>query len=260
MLFSIITVSFNAEKTIAATLDSILEQGIEDIEVIVIDGASTDGTVNMLHQYKGSFHGKLRWQSEPDNGIYDAMNKGVALAQGEFVNFLNCGDSYLPKALANVAETIRLHPKTQVAYGIARYFDDRGEVRLIRECHTRFRERNICHQSIWYKRDLFDKYGMYDLAYRYLADYDLNIRLFQAGVLFCPVDAIVVNYSLEGVSSAPDNSEAGQKEAMTIFYRHKMVDHAHYKWFMGSFTRRRFFSALRTMARKCYLLFSRSKQ
>ena len=260
MFFSIITVSFNAEKTIAATLDSILEQDFEDFEVIVTDGASTDETVKILRQYEERFHGKLRWKSEPDNGIYDAMNKGVALAQGEFVNFLNCGDSYWPKALANVAEAIRLHPETQVAYGLARYFDAQGEMRLIREHHTRFREWNICHQAIWYKRDLFSQYGMYDLAYRYLADYDLNIRLFQAGVLFRPVDAIVVNYSLEGVSSDKSNSETGQKEAMTIYYRHKMVDQAHYKWFMGSFARRRIFSSIRTTARKIYLLFSRAKQ
>ncbi len=257
MLFSIITVSFNAAKCISETLESILAQGYDDMEVIVVDGASTDGTIEIIREYEAKMHGRLRWLSEPDKGIYDAMNKGIALAKGDFVNFLNCGDSYTYNALASVSETINLHRDAQVIYGISRYFDDKGEIRLIRESHLRLRDRNICHQSIWYKRELFDKYGVYDLRYRFMADYDMNIRLFQAGTVFLPIDAIVVNYSMSGVSSDSSNTENGQKEAMTVFYKHGMVDEAHYKWFMGNFARRRFINGPRTLARNCYLFLSR---
>jgi len=257
MLFSVITVSFNAAKVISETLDSILGQDFYDMEVIVVDGASTDGTVDIIRQFEAKFQGRLRWLSEPDNGIYDAMNKGIALAKGDFVNFLNCGDSYMPNALASVSEAILLHQDAQVIYGISRYFDDDGEIRLIRENHLRLRDRNICHQSIWYRRELFDKHGSYDLQYRFLADYDMNIRLWQAGVVFLPIDALVVNYSMSGVSSVSSNTEDGQKEAMTIFFKHGMVDKAHYKWFMGSFARRRIIDRLRTLARNCYYFFAR---
>ncbi|MBQ7652056.1 MAG: glycosyltransferase [Victivallales bacterium] len=257
MLFSVITVSFNAAKVISETLDSILGQEFDDMEVIVVDGASTDGTVDIIRQYEAKFQGRLRWLSESDQGIYDAMNKGIALAKGDFVNFLNCGDSYMPNALARVAEQIHLHEDAQVVYGISRFFDDDGEVRLIRENHLRLRDRNICHQAIWYRRELFGKYGIYDLQYRFMADYDMNIRLCQAGVPFLPIDVVVVNYSMAGVSSDSNNSEEGQKETMTIFFKHGMVDKAHYKWFMGSFARRRIVDRVRTMARNCYYFFAR---
>ena len=253
MQFTTIVVSLNAFNLISGTLDSILEQDCDDYEVVLVDGASTDGTLEIIRQYETKFQGKLRWISEPDRGIYDAMNKGIAMSKGNFVNFLNCGDTYEPQAFAHIREAIRLKPETQVAYGISRYFDDTGEVRLIRECHTRFRERNICHQSIWYHRDLFEKFGVYDLQYRFLADYDFNIRLYQNGAVFNPVDAIVVNYSLTGISSCNTNEEEGQKEAMSIFYSHNLVDKAHYDWFMGSFGRRRFLNKLRDLARKFYL-------
>ena len=169
MMFTTIVVSLNAVKYINGTLDSILGQDCDDYEVVLVDGASTDGTLESIRQYETIFQGKLRWISEPDKGIYDAMNKGIAMAKGDFVNFLNCGDTYVPKAFTHIGKLIRQKPETQVAYGISRYFDDTGEVRLIRECHTRFRERNICHQSLWYQRSLFDKYGAYDLQYRFLA-------------------------------------------------------------------------------------------
>ena len=257
MKLTTIVVSLNAQKRLASTLDSILAQEYDELEVIAVDGGSTDGTVDVLKQYEGRFQGRLHWRSEPDKGIYDAMNKGIARATGDYVNFLNCGDSYAPQALVQVAELIQLHPEVDVAYGISRYFDDKGEVRLIRESHTRFRDRNICHQSIWYRRVLFAKYGNYDLKYRFLADYDLNIRLFQAGAVFHALDAIVANYSLDGVTSSDAHNEEGQKEAMAIFYEHHLVDKAHYDWFMGSFSRRRLFTPIRTLARRCYLAIAR---
>ena len=257
MKLTTIVVSLNAKKSLAGTLDSILAQEYGDLEVIAVDGGSTDGTVEILKQYEAKFQGRLQWSSEPDKGIYDAMNKGIAKATGVYVNFLNCGDSYAPQALERVAEQIRLHHDVDVVYGISRYIDSQGEVRLIRENHTRFRERNICHQSIWYRRELFVKHGAYDLKYRFLADYDLNIRLFQAGAVFHPLDAVVANYSLDGVTSSDAHAEEGQKEAMTIFYEHHMVDKAHYDWFMGSFTRRRFFTKLRSMARNAYLFIAK---
>lgn len=257
MLFSVITVSYNAAKCISETLESVLAQSINDLEVIVVDGGSTDGTVDIIRQFEAKFQGRLRWLSEPDKGIYDAMNKGISLAKGDFVNFLNCGDSYMPNALVSVSEEICLHRDAQVIYGISRFFDDDGEVRLIRENHLRLRDRNICHQAIWYRRELFDKFGVYDLQYRFMADYDMNIRLCQAGVVFLPINALVVNYSMAGVTSDSNNKDEGQRETMTIFYRHDMVDKAHYKWFMGSFARRRIVNRLRTLARNCYYFFAR---
>lgn len=257
MLFTTITVCYNPGEALGRTLDSIAAQNRADLEIWVIDGGSTDGTVEELRRREQQLAGQLHWLSEPDGGIYEAMNKGIVRAAGDYVNFLNCGDTYEPQALAAVAMAVAAHPEAQVLYGISRYVNGDGvEVRLIREHHTCFRERNICHQSLWYRRDVFAAFGNYDLTYRLLADYDFNIRLWQGGAAFLPLDAIVVTYRLDGVSSDVRHMEEGQKETMTIFHSHGMVDTAQYRWFMGSFRRHRLLERLRGWARKTYFFFA----
>ena len=92
MLFSIITVCFNSEKTIEQTIKSVLEQSFQNYEYIIVDGASKDCTVDIIRRYEPMFKGKLKWISEPDNGIYDAMNKGIGMARGELIGIINSDD------------------------------------------------------------------------------------------------------------------------------------------------------------------------
>ena len=94
MKISVITATWNSGVTIGQTLESVLRQGYRDVEVIVIDGQSTDNTLDIVREYEGRFEGRLRWISEPDRGLYDAMNKGIAMATGDVVGILNSDDFY----------------------------------------------------------------------------------------------------------------------------------------------------------------------
>ena len=94
MKISIITPCLNSAKTIRQTIESVLNQTYQDIEYIIVDGASTDGTLEIIQEYEDQFQGRMQYVSEPDNGIYDAMNQAVGYAKGAFLIFLNCGDVF----------------------------------------------------------------------------------------------------------------------------------------------------------------------
>ena len=178
-LISVITPTFNSGAKIAATVASVLSQRKGLYEFLVIDGGSTDGTLAHLRA-QGS---ALRYVSEPDEGIYDAMNKGIRLTSGKFLYFLGAGDRLLPGVLEAVAAEIRKLPcqgqtsQPTLLYGnvdwssYSRPYDGRfNRSKLLR--------RNICHQAIFYQRSVFERLGFYNTKYRSLADWEFNIRCF----------------------------------------------------------------------------------
>ncbi len=178
-LISVITPTFNSGTKIAATIASVLSQEEGLYEFLVIDGGSTDGTLAHLRAQGPA----LRYLSEPDEGIYDAMNKGIRLSSGKFLYFLGAGDRLLPGVLEAVAAEIRKLPRQgqtsqpTLLYGnvdwsdYSRPYDGR---------FTRFKllRRNICHQAIFYQRSVFERRGFYNTKYRSLADWEFNIRCF----------------------------------------------------------------------------------
>ena len=123
MKFSIIICTYNSAGRLPKTLDSILAQACDDFEVIVVDGASTDGTLDVIKDYAEKFAGKLRWISEKDSGIYNAMNKGVKIANGEFLNVIGAGDWIERDALENARKCIEGNPDTDAVYGKTRIWD-----------------------------------------------------------------------------------------------------------------------------------------
>lgn len=171
--FSIITVCRNEEANIRSTCESITKQTFKNFEWIVIDGASTDQTVKILEEFR---HNMTQLISEPDNGIYDAMNKGIDLAKSEYVVFMNGGDTFATNhALALVANA----PQKDLIYGDLRYDSKSGEVRSYPDY---FRSSDLLkwmipHQASFYRRTLFKKYGNYDTRYRIAGDYELNVRM-----------------------------------------------------------------------------------
>jgi len=202
MLFSIITVCYNSAKTIRRTFDSVLAQDFDDYEYIVVDGASKDNTVEIIKEYEPKFGGRMHWISEPDGGIYDAMNKGVAMARGEYLNMMNSDDFFEFDALSFVAEAREKESGAGVYYGISRLIEPDGqESSLIRLHHSHLNEDTLQHQSCFFRADLHRKYGKYDTQYRIAADYDFCLKLLNAGEKFCPVDRVLANFSLSGVSS-----------------------------------------------------------
>jgi glycosyltransferase involved in cell wall biosynthesis len=204
-LISVITPTFNSGAKIAATVASVLSQRKGLYELLVIDGGSTDNTLVHLRA-QGP---ELRWLSEPDEGIYDAMNKGIRLTSGEFLYFLGAGDRLLPGVLEAVAAEIRKLPSQgetsrptllygNVGSGCSRPYDGRfNRFKLLR--------RNICHQAIFYQRSVFERLGFYNTKYRLLADWEFNIRCFNdQGVhkLYIPIR--IADYEGGGKSQMPD--------------------------------------------------------
>jgi glycosyltransferase involved in cell wall biosynthesis len=178
-LISVITTTFNSGEKIAATVDSVLSQRKDLYEYLVIDGGSTDGTLAHLSAQGPA----LRYLSEPDEGIYDAMNKGIRLTSGKFLYFIGAGDRLLPGVLEAVAAEISNLPDQSQAlqpnflYGdvdwsiFKRPYDGRFD-------RSKLLRRNICHQAIFYQRSVFERVGLYNTKYRLLADWEFNIRCF----------------------------------------------------------------------------------
>jgi len=208
-LFSIILPTLNAESVIAACLDSIAGQTLRDYEVLVLDGLSRDHTAAVIGRCQASLGGRLTLCSERDQGIYDAMNRGVARARGQWLYFLGADDRlHHPQILEQVAAFLRANPDCRLAYGdvILRSTSSRyGGAFDLDELLFR---RNICHQAIFYRRDVFAGIGPYNLRYRIWADWDLNLRCFGNPALVARyMDIVVADYDDTGGLSLKEDEE-----------------------------------------------------
>lgn len=180
MLVSIITPSFNQARYIEATLDSVLSQDYPEIEYIVMDGGSTDGTVDILKRYE---HRLAGWVSEKDRGQTDAINKGFARARGEVLAWLNSDDTYQPGAVREAVEALRAHPEAALVYGDANYIDETGRVigrfpaaqtdyRRLRQGYV-----HIPQQAAFWRASRWRQVGPLDDSFFFAMDYDLWVRL-----------------------------------------------------------------------------------
>lgn len=211
---SVITVVRNAEATIERCIRSVVAQGIPDLQYIVIDGCSTDGTLERLHRHADSIDVLV---SEKDSGLYDAMNKGLSLARGRLVHFLNADDLYAdPGALRRVLDAAT---EEAVYYGKLHYVD-RGRVRCLGSAFSLAREirkSTVPQPALFVPRQFYDEVGGFDLSLRIAADYDMVLRLARRyPVRFIPT--VVTEMHAGGVSYVrPDQTF---KEAMTVSVRH----------------------------------------
>ncbi len=170
MKFSIITVTYNSLATVEKTILSVINQTCHDYEYIVIDGGSIDGTKDVIEKYKSHI---TYWKSEPDNGIYDAMNKAVRHANGDWLYFINSDDAFCNN------QVLEFVSKKMLSKGVVYYGDVLmipgniiylGKFNKRKMCMT-----NICHQAIFYPKEVFNKYE-YETKYRLYADWYLNIQ------------------------------------------------------------------------------------
>ena len=194
---SVVTVCYNAVDCIEQTMLSVLDQTYHDIEYIIIDGGSTDGTVDIIKKYADRL---AYWISEPDKGIYDAMNKGIAVATGDYINFMNAGDTFRDQSsIYTYVDVIK--PESEIIYGdvIIKYhsrFQYRKPLRLdhLSECLP------FCHQSVIVKTGLL-RDRQFDTSYRILGDYDFFYSCYKRGLCFQYIpEALSVYDSTEGVS------------------------------------------------------------
>lgn len=226
MLFSVITVSFNSAKTISTTLESMLAQSCSDYEYIIVDGASKDDTVEIIKSYESKFKGKMRWLSEPDTGICDAMNKGIRMSQGDLIGILNSDDNYVPDALKSIKDAVSKTPNADVYYGIVRNcFSDGREKELIRNHHNELAlGQTLHHPGCFISRKTHERVGYYDTTYHICGDFDMFYRIYKAKSCFCPVNKIITNYIEGGVSMSFNM----HREGNAIRYKYGLISYRKY--------------------------------
>ncbi|MEO7534677.1 MAG: glycosyltransferase family 2 protein [Ferruginibacter sp.] len=212
---SVIIPTFNAEKTIAKALDSILFQAFSNYEILVLDGKSADGTLEIIKSYAEK-NECITWLSKKDDGIYDAMNNGIKKAKGDWIIFMGSDDSFFSDdVLLRVNNAIGENKASRMIYGNVHLnksigFENESLV-YGGEFHTRrILYANICHQSIFYHQSLFQELGVFNTKYKLLADWDFNLRCFN---LANPhyLDIIVSNYFV-GSTSAQNVDDLFKKD------------------------------------------------
>jgi glycosyltransferase involved in cell wall biosynthesis len=171
VLFSVIIPSYNCERKLEATIESVLSQQAGLYELIVVDGGSIDKTLDVIRKYEG----RLRFVSEPDRGVYDAMNKGVRMSTGKYVFILGAGDRLKDGVLVRVAKMLPDEPS--FVYGDA-YLERHGVLMGGALDKADFIRTNICQQAIFYERTIFDLLGGFDLRYKVYADWAFNMKCF----------------------------------------------------------------------------------
>lgn len=186
MKISIITATFNSEQTLRDTLDSILRQTYKDVECIIVDGASKDGTMDIVREYEPRFEGRMRWVSEPDMGIYDAMNKGIRMASGDVVGVLNSDDFYYDERVVEDIADAFGHDGVDCVYGNLVFVDAKDKSAVVRtwkgskyESGAFLRGWHPAHPTFYAKRGCFEKYGSFDLSYAVSADFELMLRFIE---------------------------------------------------------------------------------
>lgn len=218
--FSIVTVCFNAENCICPTMNSVLKQNYKNFEYLIVDGASTDGTLDKIREYAGK-DARIQWISEKDSGVFNAMNKGIHMARGDFLLFLNAGDEFhsediLEKAAAAATEADIL--VGDVAFknesGLKKHVYSVGE-ELVKNLR---RGESVCHQVIFASRDsLVDGF---DEHFTTCADYDWICRQVKAGKVFKKLDAVVVDYDVSGITFQTRYQKNHWKEYFEVIGRY----------------------------------------
>lgn len=221
---SIITVCLNSAGTMEQTIQSVISQGYPNIEYIIIDGGSTDGTLDIIYKYEKYI---ARWISEPDAGIYDAMNKGIKMATGDYISFLNSDDWYTKEAICYVA-----HDIMQTEMSIACYGANLCSGNEVRKWDNKFAEdmRNIryanfyCHQAVFAKRCIYEEQGGFDLKYKISADYEWLLRMYDNGLDISYKNYAVVNFRLGGLSSSQEAEMAKEAKEIALLALIKLKD------------------------------------
>lgn len=212
-LITVVTVVYNGEKTLEQTILSVINQTYDNVEYIIVDGESTDGTLDIIRKYEDRIDW---WQSEPDDGIYDAMNKGIELANGGYIAMLNSGDSYIDGILEKIAEIIKSH-NGDILYGIVKCFKDGIFTKVAGSGAESLPICMLPHQSAFVPIGLHKKYGFYDTSFKITSDYDFFLKLFVNKERFFFTDLIIANFDLGGISNT---SKLLLKEATIVQKRH----------------------------------------
>jgi len=204
MKISIITITYNSAKTLPRALESVQSQKYDEIEHIIVDGASTDGTKELIEAYVAK-HSNVRWISEPDEGIYNALNKGIRMATGDVIGFLHSDDTlYSPDSIGQIAVAFE-RSGADVVYGDLEY---RNGEKIVRRWKSNAFD--MCslkygwmppHPTLYCRRKVYEEAGLYDEWFRISADYDMILRIFCAGYKSEYIPEVLVCMETGGASN-----------------------------------------------------------
>lgn len=228
ILVSVITPCYNSSSTIEKTLQCIENQTYKNLEYIIIDGGSTDDTLKIIERHRDKLPKSLRLVSERDNGIYDAMNKGVQLAQGSLIGIVNSDDWYENDTVEQVVKHYS-GSRYEVVYGMQRNFSGDKEKSAFIYHHDFLPEQMITHPTCFVTADSYKDFGLFDTKYRSAADYDLMLRFYESKkVTFTPIMRVLSNFRLGGMSG----SQTGVRENAIIRYQRGYMSKKRYRFVM----------------------------
>ena len=204
MKISIITITYNSAKTVQRALDSVQGQTYPDIEHVIVDGASTDGTVALIEAYAAK-HQNVRWVSEKDEGIYNAINKGIAMATGDIIGFLHSDDVlFSTDSIEKIASAFK-QQQVDVVYGDLQYCNGLKVIRRWRS--NTFSPSSLKfgwmppHPTVYVRKEVYEQVGKYDEWFQISADYDMMLRIFSAGYTTHYIPEVLVSMETGGASN-----------------------------------------------------------
>lgn len=186
MKITIVTVAYNSAKTIKDTIESVLSQTYKNYEYIIVDGKSKDNTLDIVKEYEPRFEGRLRWISEPDKGIYDAMNKGISMATGDVVGILNSDDVYYDNSILDRVISAFIENGCDSVFGNLQFVKENDLTTIVRTWKGSVYTKNAflkgwhpAHPTFYVKKEIYDKYGLFDISLAVSADFELMLRFIE---------------------------------------------------------------------------------
>lgn len=206
MKLSVITAALNSNSFLESSLQSVAFQTRPDIEHIIIDGGSTDGTLDIIKRHQGRIS---KWVSEPDNGIYDALNKGLSMATGDIIGFLHADDMYADKTVIGKVMQVMSQKNCDSCYGDLLYVDRNNTDRTIRYWRSEEFSPNLLrkgwmppHPTFFARRAVYEKFGAFDTSFKIAADYELMMRfLGRYGISTCYIPDVLIKMRMGGASN-----------------------------------------------------------
>jgi glycosyltransferase involved in cell wall biosynthesis len=221
-LVTVLTVVFNAVATLEQTILSVISQTYKNIQYVIVDGGSTDGSVEIIKKYEQHLH---YWVSEPDHGIYDGFNKALSHATGTLISILNSDDWYEPEAIATVVCHSTLNPDIDIIHGLLRFISVDNQPESIAGHYHSFLERGMIeHPTCFIKKTLYDQIGNFNVAYRSAADFEWMQRARIANPRFSLIEVVLTNFRRGGMS----DSLIGAGEELHIKKQFGLISNAKY--------------------------------
>lgn len=223
---TVVTVVYNAVETLEQCIKSVIEQSYRPLEYVVIDGGSSDGSLDLIRKYEDYIDA---WVSEPDDGVYDAMNKGIEKATGDVVGLLNADDFYEEETADIVARTHADHPESVIVGAMNRVQEDGSTFTLRRNLTHQYLEETILytmpvnHPATFVPATVYDRLGTFDSQFHILGDYDFICRCHANDVPFVFVDEVLTNMRVGGLSSGANNVVKRAGERYAVRQKNNMV-------------------------------------